>query len=77
MRMSGFLLGGMLGAAVALYVARNKPGVLAGMDWNKAADKAAEWARSARAMWDAASVVRTSGGGGEAGSADPGGRAER
>lgn len=64
MRMSGFLVGGMVGAAVALYMVRNKPGMLAGLNWDKAVDKAGEFVHSAKAMWDTTSVIREAADGG-------------
>lgn len=65
MRMSGFLLGGIAGAAIALYVSRNKPALLAGLNWDKAVDKAGKAVNSAKAMWDTASVIRHATGGTE------------
>ena len=50
MRMSGFLLGGFLGAALALYVSRNKPALMAGVNWDKAIDRIGEMLRSIRSM---------------------------
>lgn len=64
MRVSGFLLGGIAGAAIALYVSRNKPALLAGLNWDKAADKAGKAVQSAKAMWDTASVIRQAAGSG-------------
>lgn len=63
MRLSGFLLGGIAGAAVALYVSRNKPAMLAGLNWDKALDKAGKAVHSAKAMWDTASVIQSAAGG--------------
>lgn len=58
MRISGFLIGGILGAAAAMYLSRNKPVVLAEMNWDKAVDKIARAVQSAKAMWDTATVIR-------------------
>ena len=58
MRMSGFLVGGILGAAAAMYFSRNnKPMLLANVNWDQAVDKAGQFVRSAKTMWDTASIV--------------------
>lgn len=62
MRMSGFLIGGILGACAALYFSRNqKPMLLTNVDWDKAVDKAGQIVRSAKTMWDSASVITAAG----------------
>lgn len=45
MRMRGFWLGGLLGAAAALYVSRNRPAFLAGMKWGERMAKVGGWLR--------------------------------
>lgn len=62
MRISGFLIGGILGAWAAMYFTRNnKPMVLGNVDWDKAVDKAGQVVRSAKTMWDSASIITASG----------------
>lgn len=46
MQMRGFLLGGLVGAAAALYVSRNRPELLAGMNWDKTMARAGKWLRN-------------------------------
>jgi len=68
MRMSGFLLGGILGAVMALYVSRNKPAMLAGVNWDKAIDKMGDMLRSIRSMPITVNAVQNADGGRKAGS---------
>jgi hypothetical protein len=57
MRMSGFIIGGILGAAAATYWSRNKtPKMLTDVNWNQVVDKAGDMAKSAKNMWDSAAM---------------------
>jgi len=58
MRMSGILLGGILGATAAILMTRNNRNMmLSNMNWDKAVDKAGQFARSAKSMWDSTSTI--------------------
>jgi hypothetical protein len=67
MRMSAFLLGGIVGAAMAMYVSRNKSAMLAGVNWDKAIDKLGDMLRSIRSMPVTVNAVQTTDGGRKAG----------
>ena len=61
MRMSGFLFGGIVGAAAALYFSRNnRPMMLTNVNWDQAVDKAGQFVRSAKTMWDTATAIAPS-----------------
>ena len=63
MRMSGFLIGGMLGAAAALYFTKNKSMMMANVNWDQAVDKAGQFVKGAKSMWDTASIISATGSG--------------
>lgn len=50
-RMSGFWLGGLLGAAAAIYWSKNNKAIMSGVNWDKTLNTAGKWARSAKDMW--------------------------
>lgn len=61
MRMSGFLVGGLVGAAAAMYFSKNNRPMLTGaINWNQAVDKAGQFVRSTKNMWDTSSILQTS-----------------
>ena len=61
MRMSGFIVGGILGAAAAIYFTKNnKPMMMSYVNWDQAVDKAGNIVRGAKTMWDTASEIKTS-----------------
>jgi len=60
MRMSGILLGGILGATAAILMTRNNRNMSSNMNWNKAVDKAGQFARSAKSMWDSTATISAS-----------------
>jgi hypothetical protein len=59
MRMSGFLIGGILGATAALYFTRGNRAMMANMNWGKALDKAGTVAQTAKDMWNMATTIPT------------------
>lgn len=61
MRMRGFLVGGLVGAAAAMYFSKNNRPMLTGaINWDQAVDKAGQFVRSAKNMWDTSSLLKTS-----------------
>lgn len=61
MRMRGFVVGGLVGAAVAMYFSKNnRPMLTSAINWNQAVDKAGQFVRSAKNMWDTTSIMQTS-----------------
>lgn len=63
MRMSGFIIGGILGAAAAMYFSRNnRPTMLSNMNWDQAVDKAGQFVRTAKSMWDQGTTLSTNNG---------------
>ncbi|MEX1030974.1 MAG: YtxH domain-containing protein [Paenibacillaceae bacterium] len=60
MRMSGFLVGGLVGAAAAMYFSKNnRPMLSSAINWDQAVNKAGQFVRSAKNMWDTTSIVQT------------------
>jgi gas vesicle protein len=60
MRMSGFLVGGLVGAAAAIYFSRNnRPMLLSAVNWDQALDKAGQFVRTAKNVWDSGSTIQT------------------
>ncbi|MEX2416178.1 MAG: hypothetical protein WD424_08535 [Paenibacillaceae bacterium] len=61
MRMRGFLVGGLVGAAAAMYFSKNnRPMLTTAINWDQAVNKAGQFVRSARNMWDSTSIMQTS-----------------
>jgi gas vesicle protein len=61
MRMRGFLVGGLVGAAAAMYFSKNnRPNLTAAINWDQVIDKASQFVRSAKNMWDTTSITQTS-----------------
>jgi gas vesicle protein len=59
--MRGFLVGGLVGAAAAMYFSKNnRPMLTSAINWDQAVDKAGQFVRSAKNMWDTTSTVQTS-----------------
>ena len=57
MRMSGLLVGGIIGAAAAIYLSKNnRPMLNNAINWDQAVDKAGQLVRSAKNMWDSSST---------------------
>jgi len=56
MRMGAFLLGGVIGAAVAMMFSRGKPMLLSGASIDTAIGKMGHFARTAKELWDSAAV---------------------
>ncbi len=54
MRISGFIIGGLVGAAAATYWARSGRTLkdLTDVNWNQIMDKAGDFAQSAKTMWE-------------------------
>ncbi len=50
-RMSGFWLGGLLGAAAAIYWSKSGKSIMSGVNWDKTLNTAGKLARSAKDMW--------------------------
>lgn len=57
MRMGTFLLGGVVGAFCAMYISRNKPMLLKGMNMDQTMDKVGQIARTAKQMWEDTAAV--------------------
>ena len=51
-RMSGFLLGGLMGAAAAVYWNKSGKSLISGVNWDKTLTTAGKWASSAKGMWE-------------------------
>lgn len=61
MRMSGFIVGGLVGAATAIYFSKNnRPMLATAINWDQAANKAGQFVRTAKNMWDNSSIVQMS-----------------
>jgi len=58
-RMGGFIVGGLVGAAAAVYFSNNnRPKLMSAINWNQAVDKAGQFAQSAKSMWDTSSIMQ-------------------
>jgi len=58
-RMGGFIVGGLVGAAAAVYFSKNnRPKLMSAINWNQAVDKAGQFAQSAKNMWDTTSIMQ-------------------
>jgi gas vesicle protein len=61
MRMSGFIVGGLVGAAAAMYFSKNnRQSLTTAVNWDQAVDKAGKFVRSAKDMWDTSSIIQMS-----------------
>lgn len=59
MRMGGFIVGGLVGVAAAVYFSKNnRPKLMSAINWNQAVDKAGQFAQSAKNMWDTTSIMQ-------------------
>jgi len=58
MRISGFIIGGIVGAVAATYWSRGgrMPKKLSDVNWNQVIDKAGDVAQSAKNMWDGRNI---------------------
>lgn len=57
--MGGFIVGGLVGAAAAMYFSKNnRPNLAAAINWDQALDTAGKFVKSAKNMWDTTSIVQ-------------------
>ena len=57
MRLSGFIMGSIVGAAAAMYFSRSNQSKMAKMNWDQVVNKAGEVAKTVKTMWDVGTTI--------------------